>query len=63
MIERIFNIVIESGTVMDKKDYVIHCPQLKGCVTQGDSVEDALLMFADALNCYINSVIKHGDKV
>jgi len=63
MIERIFNIVIESGTVMDEKEYIAHCPQLKGCVTQGDNIEDTLLMFADTLNCYMESIIKHGDKV
>jgi predicted RNase H-like HicB family nuclease len=56
---RIFNIIIEKE---DEKSYFIHCPQLKGCATQGDSIEDALLMFSDALNVYMKSVIKHNDK-
>ncbi|MBA7512956.1 hypothetical protein ES705_04965 [subsurface metagenome] len=59
--ERIFNIVIEKEE--DEKSYFIHCPQLKGCATQGDSIEDALLMFSDALNVYMKSVIKHNDKI
>ena len=57
---RIFNIIIEKE---DEKSYFIHCPQLKGCATQGDSIEDALLMFSDALNVYMKSVIKHNDKI
>ena len=59
--ERIFNIVIEKEE--DEKSYFIHCPQLQGCATQGDSIEDALLMFSDALNVYMKSVIKHNDKI
>jgi len=61
MIEKIFNIVIEKEE--DEKSYFIHCPGLKECATQGDNIEDALLMFSEALNLYMESVIKHGDKV
>lgn len=61
MIEKIFNIVIEKEE--DEKSYFIHCPQLKGCTTQGDSIEDALLMFSEALNLYMESVIKHKEKI
>ncbi len=59
--ERIFNIIIEKEE--DEKSYFIHCPQLQGCATQGDSIEDALLMFSDALNVYMKSVIKRHDKI
>ncbi|MBA7684337.1 hypothetical protein ES703_92730 [subsurface metagenome] len=59
--ERIFNIIIEKEE--DEKSYFIHCPQLKGCATQGNSIEDALLMFSDALNVYMKSVIKNHDKI
>ncbi len=58
---RIFNIEIEKEE--DEESYFIHCPQLKGCATQGDSIEDALLMFSDALNVYMKSVIKNHDKI
>jgi len=58
---RIFNIIIEKEK--DEKSYFIHCPQLKGCATQGDSIEDALLMFSDALQVYMKSVIKHKEKI
>ncbi|MBA7580964.1 hypothetical protein ES708_22863 [subsurface metagenome] len=58
---RIFNIEIEKGE--DEESYFIHCPQLKGCATQGDSIEDALLMFSDALKVYMESIIKHKEKI
>jgi len=61
MIEKIFSIVIEKEE--NEKSYFIHCPQLKGCATQGDNIEDALLMFSEALNCYMESVIGHGEKI
>ena len=61
MIEKIFNIVIEKEE--DEKSYFIHCPQLQGCMSQGDNIEDALVMFSDALYVYMKSVIKHKDKV
>ena len=61
MLEKIFNIVTEKEE--DEKSYFIYCPQLQGCISQGANVEDALLMFSEALNLYIESVIKYGDKV
>lgn len=61
MIEKIFNIVIEKEE--DEKSYFIHCPQLKGCATQGDNIEDALLMFSEALALYMEDTIKEKLKV
>ena len=55
MIEKIFNIVIEKEE--DEKVYFIHCPQLRGCMSQGDNIEDALLMFSEALNLYMECII------
>ena len=56
MIEKIFNIVIEKEE--DEKVYFIHCPQLPGCMSQGDNIEDALLMFSDALCLYMEGIIE-----
>lgn len=36
--------------------YVAHVPALPGCVTQGDSVQDALAMAEDAIRGWL-----HGD--
>ena len=35
--------------------YVVHVPALPGCVTQGDSVEDALAMAKDAIRLWLHS--------
>ncbi len=43
--------------------YVVWCPALKGCVSQGESVEEALDMIKDAIQGYIESLRKHGDPV
>ena len=56
MIEKIFNIVIEKEE--DEKVYFIHCPQLPGCMSQGNNIEDALLMFSEALNLYMEEIIE-----
>jgi len=61
MIKKIFNIVIEKEE--DEEGYSIHCPQLAGLATQGDNIEDALLMFADALDCYMSVIIERKSKV
>jgi len=61
MIEKILNIVIEKEE--NERYYFIHCPQLQGCASQGDSIEKALLMFSDALDVYMKSIIKHKQKV
>ena len=41
--------------------YIVSCPQLPGCVTQGESVEEALAMIRDAIQGYIASLQKHGE--
>ena len=43
--------------------YIAVCPALPGCVTQGESVEDALALAKDAIEGYIQSLKKHGEPV
>jgi antitoxin HicB len=43
--------------------YIVSCPQLPGCVTQGDTAEEALAMIKDAIQGYIASLKKHGEPV
>ena len=40
--------------------YIVSCPQLPGCVTQGETVDEALVMIKDAIQGYITSLQKHG---
>jgi antitoxin HicB len=43
--------------------YIVTCPQLPGCVTQGETVEEALTMIKDAIQGYITSLRKHGEPI
>ncbi len=43
--------------------YIATCPALPGCVTQGETREEALAMIKDAIEGYIASLKKHGEPV
>jgi predicted RNase H-like HicB family nuclease len=43
--------------------YVIWCPALPGCVTQGETVEEALEMIKDAIQGYIESLKIVGELI
>jgi antitoxin HicB len=49
--------------VAEEGGYIVSCPQLPGCVTQGETVEEALAMIKDAIQGYIASLQKHGEPV
>jgi antitoxin HicB len=40
---------------------IVSAPALPGCVTQGNTKEEALEMIKDAIRGYIASLRKHGD--
>ena len=40
--------------------YVVTCPTLPGLVTEGDTLEEARAMAADAIRCYLGSLKKEG---
>ena len=41
--------------------YVVSAPALPGCVTQGETKQEALAMIEDAIRGYIASLRKHGE--
>ena len=43
--------------------YIVSCPQLSGCVTQGETVDEALAMIKDAIQGYIASLQEHGEPI
>ncbi len=43
--------------------YVVTCPALPGLVTEGDTLEDARAMAADAIRCYVESLQKDGEPI
>ena len=43
--------------------YVVECPNLPGCVSQGRTRDEALANIADAIQGYLESLAKHGEPV
>ena len=43
--------------------YTVIVPSLPGCITYGDTVEDAAKMAEDAIRAYIASMKKHGEDI
>jgi antitoxin HicB len=43
--------------------YVVTCPALPGLVTEGDTLEEAREMAADAIRCYIEGLQKDGEPI
>lgn len=41
--------------------YTVTVPALPGCVTEGDTFEEAVKMAKDAVNGYLASLAKHGE--
>ena len=45
------------------KGYTAVVPALPGCVSEGDSVEEALDMVTEAIALYIESASEHGEDI
>lgn len=43
--------------------YTVTVPVLPGCVTQGETLEEAIVMAKDAIQLYIESLIADGESV
>lgn len=43
--------------------YTVTVPALPGCVTEGDTLEEAITMARDAIAGYIASLEKHGEPI
>ena len=43
--------------------YTVTVPALPGCITEGDTYENALAMAQDAIRLYIESLVAHGEPI
>ena len=43
--------------------YTVTVPTLPGCITEGDSIEEAIAMAKEAIQLYIESLIIDGEPV
>ena len=56
-----------SYRIMLKKEpeggYTVMVPSLPGCITYGDTVEEAIEMGKEAIELYLESLRAHGDEI
>lgn len=43
--------------------YVVEVPSLPGCVSEGDSLDEALAAIREAIEAYEESLLAHGEAV
>ncbi len=43
--------------------FIVECPSLPGCVSQGKTREEALENIKDAIRGYLESLAKHGEPI
>jgi predicted RNase H-like HicB family nuclease len=44
-------------------DYIVQCPALLGCISEGKTREEALTNIKDAIGGYLASLKKHDDPI
>lgn len=49
-----FQVVIEEDA--DDGGYIVHCPALKGCWSQGDTIEEAIDNIKEAIAGYLKTL-------
>lgn len=47
----------------EKGGYVIECPALEGCISEGKTKDEALENIKEAITGYIKSLIKHNEPI
>ena len=52
-----YTVIIEQGR---ESGCVVYCPALKGCVSQGETKEDALKNIKEAMEVYIEALVGNG---
>jgi antitoxin HicB len=59
--------VKHSYTVILRKEpegcYTVLVPALPGCITCGETVKESLEMAQEAIECYLESLLKHGEPI
>ena len=61
MSEHIYTIILHSD--VEEGGYTVTVPALPGCVTQGETLEEAITMAKDAVRLHIESLIAEGQPV
>lgn len=51
---------IEIIKEQEEDGYVLHCPELSGCVTCGETIQAGLEMLEDAKKCWFTACLEDG---
>ena len=60
MPSRYFTVILERE---EDGGYHAFCPSLKGCHTQGDTLDEAIQNVREAIEAYVESLKAHGEEV
>lgn len=60
LLRRPYRMVIR-GTLVE--GYLAEAPELSGCITAGETPEEALALLRDAMALWLESALAHGDPV
>ena len=61
MSEYTYTIILEPDP--DEGGYTVTVPALPGCVTQGETIEEAIVMAKDAIRLFIETLMAEGQPV
>jgi predicted RNase H-like HicB family nuclease len=61
MTERQYTIILDPDE--EEGGYTVTVPALPGCVTQGETLEDAIAMARDAIQGYLEALVKDGQPI
>lgn len=51
---------IEIVKEQEEGGYVLHCPELSGCITCGETIQEGLEMLEDAKKCWFTACLEDG---
>jgi predicted RNase H-like HicB family nuclease len=57
------NYRIEIIKDIEEGGYALHCPELRGCITCGETIEQGLEMIEDAKKCWFTACIEDGIEI
>ena len=63
MKERTYTVVLQPAPPEEGGGFTVTVPALPGCVSEGDSWEEAIAMAKEAIGLYIEDLEAHGEPV
>lgn len=61
MVEYTYTIILDPDA--EEGGYTVTVPALPGCVTQGETIEESIVMAKDAIRLYIETLVADGEPI